>query len=55
MLADAVERSFAAARERMRVCDPYRLNGRVSELIGLVVESRGPAARALIVSRLLMP
>ena len=32
------------ARERLRHLDPYRLNGRVSELIGLVVESRGPEA-----------
>ncbi|MFN8109647.1 MAG: FliI/YscN family ATPase [Thermoleophilia bacterium] len=35
---------MAHARHRVRACDPYRLNGRVSELIGLVVESRGPAA-----------
>ena len=32
------------ARTRLRVLDPYRMNGRVSELIGLVVESRGPEA-----------
>jgi flagellum-specific ATP synthase len=32
------------ARARLRRLDPYRLNGRVSELIGLVVESRGPEA-----------
>lgn len=32
------------ARRRLRDLDPYRLNGRVSELIGLVVESRGPEA-----------
>jgi flagellum-specific ATP synthase len=32
------------ARERLRALDPFRLNGRVSELIGLVVESRGPEA-----------
>jgi flagellum-specific ATP synthase len=35
---------LAPARERLRTLDPYRLNGRVSELIGLVVESRGPEA-----------
>ena len=35
---------LAPARERLRSLDPYRLNGRVSELIGLVVESRGPEA-----------
>lgn len=35
---------LGAARERLRALDPYRLNGRVSELIGLVVESRGPEA-----------
>jgi flagellum-specific ATP synthase len=28
----------------VRALDPYRLNGRVSELIGLVIESRGPEA-----------
>ncbi len=33
-----------AARRTVRDLDPYRLNGRVSELIGLVVESRGPEA-----------
>jgi len=32
------------ARARLRALDPYRMNGRVSELIGLVVESRGPEA-----------
>ncbi|MEQ8833062.1 MAG: FliI/YscN family ATPase [Miltoncostaeaceae bacterium] len=32
------------AREAVRTLDPYRLNGRVSELIGLVIESRGPEA-----------
>jgi flagellum-specific ATP synthase len=32
------------ARRRLRDLDPYRLNGRVSELIGLIVESRGPEA-----------
>lgn len=35
---------LALARRRVRDLDPYRLNGRVSELIGLVVESRGPEA-----------
>lgn len=35
---------LAPARARLRALDPYRLNGRVSELIGLVVESRGPEA-----------
>ena len=35
---------LSPARERLRHLDPYRLNGRVSELIGLVVESRGPEA-----------
>jgi flagellum-specific ATP synthase len=35
---------LAPARARLRTLDPYRMNGRVSELIGLVVESRGPEA-----------
>jgi flagellum-specific ATP synthase len=35
---------LAPARRRLRALDPYRLDGRVSELIGLVVESRGPEA-----------
>ena len=35
---------LAPARARLRALDPYRMNGRVSELIGLVVESRGPEA-----------
>jgi flagellum-specific ATP synthase len=35
---------LAPARARLRSLDPYRMNGRVSELIGLVVESRGPEA-----------
>ncbi|WP_217915183.1 FliI/YscN family ATPase [Miltoncostaea marina] len=35
---------LAPARARLRALDPFRLNGRVSELIGLVVESRGPEA-----------
>ncbi len=35
---------LAPARERLRALDPYRLNGRICELIGLVVESRGPEA-----------
>ena len=35
---------LAPARERLRALDAYRMNGRVSELIGLVVESRGPEA-----------
>jgi flagellum-specific ATP synthase len=39
------EELLTAHRERIRTADPYRLNGRVSELIGLVVESRGPSAR----------
>ena len=29
---------------RLRAVDPYRLNGRVTQLIGLVVESKGPEA-----------
>ncbi len=29
---------------RLRSLDPYRLNGRVNQLIGLVVESKGPEA-----------
>jgi flagellum-specific ATP synthase len=29
---------------RLRALDPYRLNGRVTQLIGLVVESKGPEA-----------
>lgn len=37
-------RELALARRRVHDLDPYRLNGRVSELIGLVVESRGPEA-----------
>ncbi len=37
-------RELTLARRRVRDLDPYRLNGRVSELIGLVVESRGPEA-----------
>jgi flagellum-specific ATP synthase len=44
-LAETVADALAQGRARARDCDPYRLNGRVSELIGLVVESRGPAAR----------
>ncbi len=44
-IVELTEDGFAAARARVRNCDPYRLNGRVSELIGLVVESKGPAAR----------
>ena len=32
-------------RHKLHDCDPYRLNGRVTEVIGLVVESRGPEAR----------
>jgi flagellum-specific ATP synthase len=39
-----VSLDLAPARARLRALDPYRLNGRVSELIGLVVESRGPEA-----------
>jgi flagellum-specific ATP synthase len=35
---------LAPARARLTALDPYRMNGRVSELIGLVVESRGPEA-----------
>lgn len=35
---------LSAARATVRALDPYRLNGRVSELIGLVIESRGPEA-----------
>lgn len=35
---------LGAARARLRALDAYRMNGRVSELIGLVVESRGPEA-----------
>lgn len=44
-LAGLTEDGVRAARARVRNCDPYRMNGRVSELIGLVVESRGPSAR----------
>lgn len=36
---------LADYRHRLQDCDPYRLNGRVTEVIGLVVESRGPEAR----------
>jgi flagellum-specific ATP synthase len=36
---------LAPYRRRLRDCDPYRLNGRVAELIGLVVEAKGPEAR----------
>ncbi len=36
---------LAPYRQRLRDCDPYRMNGRVAELIGLVVEARGPDAR----------
>ncbi|MEW6583717.1 MAG: hypothetical protein AB1416_13255, partial [Actinomycetota bacterium] len=32
-------------RRRLHDCDPFRMNGRVTEVIGLVVESRGPEAR----------
>ena len=35
---------LAGHRARLRAADPYRLNGRVNELIGLVVEGRGPQA-----------
>jgi len=45
VLADATGDAFADVRARMRALDPYRMNGRVAELIGLVVESRGPSAR----------
>jgi len=44
-LSEHVSAGLDAGRRRVRACDPYRLNGRVSELIGLVVEGRGPAAR----------
>lgn len=44
-ILDRAQRGVAEARERIRMADPYRLNGRVSELIGLVVESQGPPAR----------
>jgi flagellum-specific ATP synthase len=36
---------LAEYRHRLHDCDPYRLNGRVTEVIGLVVEARGPEAR----------
>jgi flagellum-specific ATP synthase len=35
---------LSPARSTVRALDPYRLNGRVSELVGLVIESRGPEA-----------
>ena len=35
---------LAGARRTVERLDAYRLNGRVSELIGLVIESRGPEA-----------
>jgi flagellum-specific ATP synthase len=43
------------ARRRLRDLDPYRMNGRVSELIGLVVESRGPEASVGERCRILVP
>jgi len=43
-LAEQVAAGMRARHVRVRNCDPYRLNGRVSELIGLVVEGRGPSA-----------
>jgi flagellum-specific ATP synthase len=36
---------LAPYRRRLQACDPYRLNGRVSEVIGLVIEAKGPEAR----------
>lgn len=36
---------LSRARRRVHDTDPYRLNGRVSQLIGLVIESRGPQAQ----------
>lgn len=44
-LNELTAESFGRGRVRVRNCDPYRLNGRVSELIGLVVEAKGPSAR----------
>ena len=35
---------FALLHERLRRADPYRTNGRVIEVIGLVIESLGPEA-----------
>ncbi len=36
--------AVAALRERLRRCDPVRTNGIVQQVIGLIVESAGPAA-----------
>ena len=38
------EIDLADGFRRLRSLDPYRLNGRVTQLIGLVVESKGPEA-----------
>jgi len=45
LLAHDTDEALARLRGRMRGLDPYRMNGRVAELIGLVVEARGPSAR----------
>jgi len=39
---------LAPALERLRALDPFRLNGRVSELIGLVVAG-GPGTHSVYV------
>jgi flagellum-specific ATP synthase len=36
--------ALAVYADRLRRADPYRLNGRVAEVIGLVIESLGPEA-----------
>ncbi len=36
---------LSAARERLRLLDPIKVHGRVQQVIGLVIESVGPAAR----------
>ncbi len=36
---------LAEAGRRVREVDPYRLNGRVTQLIGLIIESKGPQAQ----------
>ena len=43
--AERLRRPLAVYAQRLRRADPYRLNGRVAEVIGLVVESTGPGGR----------
>lgn len=41
-MIEAPEIEWSFFRERLKQCQPVRQNGRVEEIIGLVIESRGP-------------